>query len=92
MLAFSRLRYEKSIVSNVSLFFDKTETRKNKKIDEGVEDGAGGVVFRIGFRVELDFYVTLNKLLHLGIKKERALFVLPSIFRNFVAKLGLWKN
>ena len=58
-MVFSRLCYAKSIVSNVSLFFDKTETRKNKKIDEGVEDGGRDVIFRIGFRVELDFYVTL---------------------------------
>ena len=29
----------------------------------------------------------LAKLLHLGIKKERVLFVLHSIFRNFAGKL-----
>ena len=31
------------------------------------------------------FFVTLDKLLHLGIKKEQVLFVLLSIFRNFAA-------
>ena len=34
----------------------------------------------------VNFFVTLNKLLHLGIKNMRAYFVLHSIFRNFVAR------
>ncbi len=29
------------------------------------------------------FFVTLDKLLHLGMKKEQVLFVLLSFFRNF---------
>ena len=32
-----------------------------------------------------DFFIILDKLLHLGIKNEQVHFVLRSIFRNFVA-------
>ena len=32
--------------------------------------------------------LTVNKLLHLGIKNEQVHFVLHSIFRNFAANIG----
>ena len=35
----------------------------------------------------IEIFVTLNKILHLGIKNECLHFVLHSIFRNFAADL-----
>ena len=54
-----------------------------KRICEGGKLGKGEEK-HVFFSFFTRFFVTLDKLLHLGMKKEQVLFVLLSFFRNFV--------
>lgn len=59
VLVFSLLQTKISMFHLFHFFSTKQKQEKMKIIVEGAEDGGRGAVFRIGFRVELDFYVTL---------------------------------